>query len=184
MRMSKVAVVLLVLASFVAAATIVSTAAMTTPTMKPMATMAKPTMAAMPKATKMPTAMPNATVKAPAVPAAPNATMKAPAAPAVKKMFDITPMKSTIGNTYRMLKNTVKMPGKSSTGNAVKSKASQILSDTYGKIGMSAGQPLQLGVPAPKALRQLGALPQIGGTKATIGEAPGANMMINVGLGL
>jgi hypothetical protein len=79
-------------------------------------------------------------------------------------MFDITPMKSTISNVYRMLKNTTKMPGKSGSGAGagVKSKASQMLSGTMGQMASGKGQSTQLSVPAPRSLSQLGGLPQMG----------------------
>jgi hypothetical protein len=176
MKMLKVALVLLVLASFVMATTAVSMAAMATPTMKPMATaMAKPTM----KAT-----MPNATMKMPTMPAA-----KMPAAPKVPTrkpgmMIDLSQMQSNIGNVYKMLKDTVKMPGSSvyGPGAGVKGKASMMISDTYGLLAQGKGKSLALGVSAPQPINQLGMLPQLANTQAKIGAVPGENLMVSLGL--
>jgi hypothetical protein len=166
MRMLKIALVLVVLASFIVVMTAVSTAATVTPTMKPMATkMVTPTMktaAAMPNKTA--TAMPNATMKAPTMG---KATMM-PTMPAAAKMpartpgkmIDLSQMKSNIGDVYKMLKNTTKPKSVSSTGAGLAGMANQMMGGYMGKNKQGlVGVP---GVPAPKTISQLSGMPQLG----------------------
>jgi len=175
MRMLKVALALLVLASFVVSATAVSIAATATPTMKPMATkMVMPTMkAAMPNATmKMPMApnvsMPNATMKAPTIGNTPvmapnmgNATMMPTKKPGM--LIGLSEMQSNIGNVYKMLKNTTKKPkSMSNVGAGLTGMANKMMGGYMGKTSSGQGQSLLRGVPAPQAISQPGGMPQLG----------------------
>jgi hypothetical protein len=158
MRMLRIALVLLVLASFVVANVAISMAATATP-----------------KAPKAP----NATMKKPTMPAVAKMPTKKPG-----KMIDLDQMKSNIGGVYQMLKSGVKMPGQNvdSTGASVKNKASKMMSDTYGRIAKGSGKSLELSGSGPQPISQLGSLPKIGNTMATMGKAPGENLMISLGL--
>jgi hypothetical protein len=159
MRMLKVALALLVLASFVVAATAVSMAAAATPTIKPMATkIAVPTMkAAMPNTMKMPT-MGNTTVKTPAVG---NPTIMPTQKPGM--LIGLSEMQSNIGNVYKSLKNTTKMPkSMSGTGAGLAGMASKMMGGYMGKTSSGQGQTLLPDVPAPQAISQLGGMPQLG----------------------
>jgi|AGTN01.1.fsa_nt_gi hypothetical protein len=157
MKMFKVALVLLVLASFAAATTVVSMAATADPVMAGAAVPG--TTMKLPDTAKMPTKKPGA-------------------------MIDLAQMQSNIGNVFKMLKNSVKMPGDATggAGASVKSEANKMVSDTYSKIAQGQGKALSAGLSAPQTLNQLGGLPQIGNTRAKIGPAPGANLMISLGL--
>jgi hypothetical protein len=160
MRMLRIALVLLVLASFVVASVAVSTAATVTPKAKA-------------------PAMPNATMKMPTKPAGPMMPTKKPG-----QMINLDQMKANIGGTYQMLKSTVKMPGAvvDAPGASVKNRATGMFSDTYGQIAQGRGKPLSLDVPAPKAISQLGGLPSLGNTMAKVKKIPGQNQMISLGL--
>lgn len=156
MRMLKIALVLVVLASFIVVMTAVSTAATVTPTMKPMATkMVMPTMkATMPNATMKAPAMGKATMM-PTMPATPAMPTKAPG-----KMIDLSQMKSNIGSVFKMLKNTTKPKSVSSTGAGLAGMANQMMGGYMGKnkpglVGVPA-------VPAPKTISQLSGMPQPG----------------------
>lgn len=200
MRMLKIALVLLVLASFAAIMTTVSTAVTATPTVMPMAgTMATPmmgavpnaTMGAMPNATMGQQALPNATMGMPAMqnatmsaPGMPNATAGMPATSNATVIAPGIPMKTGLGTVYDKLVNGITMPGgrMSDAGASVKTKASKLMSDTYGRIAIGAGKPVQSGLSAPQAISQLSGLPKIGSTRATAGKAPGGDLMIILGL--
>lgn len=159
MRMLKIALVLVVLASFIVVMTAVSTAATVTPTMRPMATkMVTPTMkttAAMP--IKTAAAMPNATIKAPTMgkatmmPTIPSAAKMPTRTPG--KMIDLSQMKSNIGGVYKMLKNTTKPKSVSSTGAGLAGMANQMMGSYMGKN--KQGPVSVPSVPAPKTISQL-----------------------------
>jgi hypothetical protein len=77
-------------------------------------------------------------------------------------LIDLSQMQTNIGNVYKMLKSTVKMPGKAmnNTSTGAKGKASQIMSGTSGKLGST--QSLLPNVPAPQAISQRSGMPQLG----------------------
>jgi hypothetical protein len=78
------------------------------------------------------------------------------------KLIDLSQMQSNIGNVYKMLKSTVKMPGKAMNNSSAgtKGKASHIMSGTSGQMGPS--QSLLPNVPAPQAISQRSGMPQLG----------------------
>ena len=158
MRMLRIALVLIVLASFAVASVAVSTAAVASP--------------------KAPS-VPKTAMKVPTMPAAPKMPTKKPG-----QMINLEQMKSNIGNVYQSLHASVKMPGASVNGaNAgVKNKASKMQGNTYGRIAQGMSTPLSLSVPAPQPISQLGGLPKMGSNLVSLGNVPGVNQMVSLGL--
>jgi hypothetical protein len=147
MRMLRVALVLFVLVSFVAATAAVSMAATVTPTARPTV---KPTITMMP-------------IKKPS------------------KMIDLTQMKANIEGIYKKLKTGTKMPGANNTTMPAKGMASPVASPTaMPKPAKKLSTPGMRAMP-PVVISNIGLLPQLSGSKAKIGSAPGKNLVISVG---
>jgi hypothetical protein len=156
--MLRVALVLLVLASFIAATAAVSMAATVTPTVKPTA-----------KATLKPTS-----------------TMM----PIKKtgKMIDLQQMKSTVGNVYKNLMKSTKMPAKpgmpAMPGNATakpgvsKSVSGLNAQKPMGQYspGMQLSTPSMRSVQTPAIMNQLGAMPNIGSSMDHLASSPCGNL--------
>lgn len=163
MKTLRVVLVLFVLAAFLGASVVVSTAAtvtptlkttpvgMKTPTVKPMPTKvanvtAVPSMAGAPAAkataTPMPTAKANAT-------ATPQPTVKP------RKLMDLSPMKSTVKNMIKSLSsgNSPYAALNSQEGMAVKGKAAKIMQSTSNQMGQNSGKTsMGLSMPGMRAL--------------------------------
>ncbi|MGA9139674.1 MAG: hypothetical protein WBZ29_05590 [Methanocella sp.] len=156
MRMLRVALVLLVLASFIAATAAVSMAATVTPTVKPTA-----------KATLKPTS----SIK----------PIKS-----TGKMIDLQQMKTTVGNVYKNLMKSTKMPakpampGKNATATPGVSKS---VSGLNAQKSLSQYSPsMQLNAPSmrsiqtPAIMNQLGAMPQVGVQMDHLASSPCGNL--------
>jgi len=139
--MLRVAMVLIVLASFIAATVAVSTAATVTPTVKPTA-----------KATMKPTG-----------------TMKP--IKTTGKMIDLQQMKSNIGGIYNKLKANTKMPAKSgmpknnttAMGGVKKTASGMNQQKTQDKYSPSMGlsSPSLRSIQTPAIMNQLGSMPKL-----------------------
>jgi hypothetical protein len=156
MRMLRVALVLFVLASFVAATAAVSMAATVTPTVKP-------TMK--PVASMMPTKKPGKMIDL--------AQMKSTIGDTYKKLVSGTKMPGASAVPGRVARG----------GNATQTAStgtSPMNKTAAAKPSKSLTTSDMRAMPAVQQMNQLVALPKMGGTSAKIGSAPGENLMIGL----
>ncbi len=170
MRMLRVALVLFVLASFVAATAAVSMAATVTPVTNKTV---KPTMK--PVASMMPTKKPS-------------------------KMIDLTQMKANVDAIYKKLKTNTKMPGANNTttraaktatatpvagmakvNNTTAAKTAKVTSPTaIQKPAKMLSTPEMRAMPS-MAGSNVNLVPQLAAKKATVSPAPGKKLAIGLG---